>query len=232
MSLKTLMFPNDVSVNAAAKAWGSEPQELLHFLPTSNVSSHEIRKYLMKTTTFIYPGKTRPVVKELFVRFMVLSLKYPLFEDMNKALLQMLGRDYLRPDDEVLFRKKCEEIHLTLGTRSSEQAKLQRYLLDYYHNVQGEYIADFPKRVFVDTLKESPVGSFFGADSKANPAMGLNLAICIHKMGVLIRLIPIVDKASLEIIEANSLFKSVDPVIGALRLRRPIAERHTSLAIN
>jgi len=226
MSLKTFKFPDSIPIEQAATAWGVDPEPLHKFSSTDTLTSHELRKFLMKTTEFNFPGKAKPAFKEYFVRFMVLSLKYPLIEDTEKAVLQMLERDYLKPDDENLFRPKCKAMFDGL-----DKTKIQDFVLRYYEKSQTDYVAQFPTRVLAETTREVPYGSWIHTTSKISFQMGLNLAICVQKMGATLALIPIVDQVSREIIESNPLAKSFAPVLGSLRMRRNIADNHTRLAV-
>jgi hypothetical protein len=226
MSLKTFEFPKEVPVEKAAAAWGLKPGELNRFSDGDTLSSHEIRKFLMKTTDVIIHGKTNNSLKEYFVRFMVLSLKYPLIEDTEKAILEMLGRDYLKAEDAAALRKKCAEFK-----NSFDRNKHGKYILEYYEKSKEEYIAQFPKRVLLDSLREVPAGTPLQAQSKISRQMSLNLAICATKMGETIGLIPVVEEISREIIDSNPLMTSLKPVIGSLRMRRQVADLHTNLAV-
>jgi hypothetical protein len=225
MSLKTLEIPNSVPVQKAVEAWGLDPNAPFPFSGNETLSSHEIRKFLMATTKIIYPGKSKPAFKEYFVRFMVLSLKYPLIEDTEKAVLQMFDRDYLNPDDMELFRNKVQEIW-----NSIRDGKQKDHFLEYFEKSQDEYIAQFPRRVLLDTLHELPKGSKITIQSKIKQ-MSVNLLICTQKMDVTLTLIPIVDRVSREILDSNPMMKSINPIIGSLRMRRPVANIHTKLAV-
>jgi hypothetical protein len=227
VSLKTFSYPNAVPLKRAEVAWGVEPGALQKFSASETLSSHEIRKFLMKTTTVQIPGKVKTAFKEYFVRFMVLSLKYPLIEDAEKGVLQLLDRDYLKPEDMVLFRKECRATFKAL-----EKSNPQEFILSYFESSRSEYIAQFPKRVLIETLREMPYGSIFKAESKISHQMEVNLATCVHRMGSLIALIPIADQESRKILESNDLMKSLNPLIGSLRMRQPVADRHTELVIN
>jgi hypothetical protein len=226
MSLKTFKFPDSVPIERAAMAWGLEAEPLHKFSATDTLTSHELRKFLMKTTEINIPGRAQLAFKEYFVRFMVLSLKYSLIEDTEKAILQMLDRDYLKPEDEALFRQKCQE---TFNKLLKED--FQGFITNYYETSKDDYIAQFPRRVLLETAKEVPYGTRLLAQSKVSDQMGLNLAICGLKMGMTIALIPIGDLVSREIIESNPMMKSFAPLFGSLRLRRPIADQHTRFAI-
>jgi hypothetical protein len=226
MTFKTFKFPDSVPVEKAAVAWGVEAEPLYKFSATDTLTSHELRKFLMKTTAILHEGKPKPAFKEYFVRFMVLSLKYPLIEDTEKAILQLLDRDYLTKTDEDLFRKKCHETYENFDKR-----KIQRFILEQYEKFNTEYIAQFPKRILIEMARDIPFGTQFQVGSKISPQMGVNLAICGIKMGITLALIPIADQVSLEIIESNPLAKSFAPLIGSLRMRAPIADRHTGMAI-
>ena len=226
MSLKTFQFPNSIPIERAAAAWGLEPEPLQKFSAGDTLTSHELRKFLMKTTTIIHHGKSKPAFKEYFIRFMVLSLKYPLIEDTEKAVLQLLERDYLRPDDVALYRKKCKEKFDGL-----DKTKFQKFLLDYYENLKDEYVAQFPARILYESAKEAPYGTTSRASSKISPQMVMNLAICAQKMRLTLALIPVAEQVSREILESSPLMKSLAPLFGSLKMRRPIADRHTRLAI-
>jgi hypothetical protein len=225
MSLKTFKFPDSVPIQQAATAWGVEAEPLQKFSATDTLSSHELRKFLMKTTEVDLPGKAKPAFKEYFIRFMVLSLKYPLIEDTEKAILQMLDRDYLKSEDEIFFRGKCQEIFNSLAKKD-----FQKFVTNYYENSKNDYMAQFPGRVLLDVAKEVPYGTPLLAKS-ASQQIGINLAICGLKMGQTLGLIPIADQVSREIIETKSGMKSIASLFGSLKMRRPIADQHTRWAI-
>lgn len=226
MTFKSFKFPDSTPVEKAAASWGIAAEPLYKFSATDTLTSHEMRKFLMKTTEFKFPGRAKPAFKEYFVRFMVLSLKFPLIEDTEKAVLQMLERDYLKPEDEVLFRPKCKAMF-----DGFDKTKIQEFVLQYYRKTKTDYVAQFPTRVLIETVREVPYGSWIHSTSKISYQMGLNLAICVQKMGAIMPLIPIVDQVSQEIIETKSGMKSIASLFGSLRMRRPIADNHTRLAI-
>ena len=226
-----LEYPNSIPVAKAASAWGIDAQYLNEFANRGVMTSAEIKKFVLKATTIAYPGpgKSKIALKELFTRFMVLSLRYSLIEDVKKGVLQILGRDYLRPEDELAYRKKSQELFDSLKV---DWGQLQKYLMDYFRASREEYIAHIPKRVFIETLQEMPAGSTVFVDGKLkDTALGMNLIICSQKMGEMLSMVPIGDRVSREIIESNPFLKSMSPVIGSLRMRKSVADIHTKLAV-
>lgn len=226
MTFKTFKFPDSTPVEKAAASWGMEAEPLYKFSATDTLTSHELRKFLMKTTVILHGGRPKPVFKEYFVRFMVLSLKFPLIEDTEKAILQMLDRDYLKPEDEVLYRKTCRETY-----EGFDKGKLQSFMLEYYEKYNDEYVAQFPKRVLVEMARQLPYGTGMTVTSGGGPQMGMNLAVCGMRMGMTLALIPIADQVSLKVIEeATPLLKAFAPICGSLKMRRPIADQHNRWA--
>jgi hypothetical protein len=229
VSLKTLEIPNSIPVTKAASAWGIDPQYLNEFASRGVMTSAEIKKFVMKATTIACPGKSKPALREFFTRFMVLSLRYPLIEDLEKGILQLLDRDYLKPEDELAYRTKVGQV---FGSMNNDWNSIQKYVLEYFRSSSDEYIAQIPRHVFIETALEMPAGSHFLIDGKLfNTALGMNLSICGNKLGSFLGLLPIADRVSREIIESNPLVKSLSPVIGSLRMRKQVADSHTKLAV-
>jgi len=229
MSLK-FEYPASIPVLKAASAWGIDPKYIHELVNRGEVlTSVELKKFIMKASTIAYPGKSKTALREYLTRFMLLSLTYPLIEDVEKGVLQLLGRDYLKPEDERLYRVKCQEL---FDSMKHDWGVLQKYVMDYYRNSQEEYVAQIPKRVFIETLHEMPAGSSFFVDGKLkNTNLGNSLIICAQSLGRLLAMVPIGDRVSLKIMESNPLIKSMSPVIGSLRMRRSVADLHTKLAV-
>ena len=224
-----LEYPNSIPVAKAASAWGIDARYLNEFASRGVMTSAEIKKFVMKATTIASSGKSRPALKEYFTRFMVLSLKYPLIEDIEKAILQLLGRDYLKPEDERAYRAKCDQ---AFELMNRDRSSLQKYILEYFRSSSDEYIAQIPRHIFIETANEMPAGSHLLIDSKLwNTALGINLGICGQKTGALLGLLPFADRISREIIGANPLMQSLNPVIGSLRMRQSVADLHSKLAV-
>lgn len=228
MSLK-FESPTSIPVVKAASAWGIDPKYIHELMNRDVLTSIELKKFIMKASTIGYPGKSKTALRECLTRFMFLSLKYPLIEDDKKAILQLLGRDYLKPEDEQLYRVKSQEL---FDSMKHDWNVLQKYVMEYYRSSQDEYIAQIPRRVFIETLQEMPAGSTFFVDGKLkNTNLGKNLIICAQSLGSLLAMVPIGDRISREIMESNPLIKSMSPVIGSLRMRRSVADLHTKLAV-
>jgi hypothetical protein len=226
-----LEYPNSILVSKAASAWGVKLQYLAEFANRGVMTSAEIKKFVMKATTIAYPGtgKSKVALKELFTRFMVLSLRFPLIENIEIGVLQLFGRDYLRAEDESAYRRKCQELYDSL---KGDWNGLQKYMMNYFRTTNEEYIAQIPKRVFIETLQEMPAGSRIFVDGRLkNTALGSSLILCCQKMGEMILMVPIVDRVSREIIESNPFLKSMSPVIGSLKMRKSVADIHTKLAV-
>jgi hypothetical protein len=222
-------YPFSIPVAKAATAWGINPEYIHEFVNRDVLTPDEIKKFIMKAATVFYPGKSKTAIREYFTRFMILSLKYPLIEDVKKGTLQLLERDYLKPEDEQIFRVKSQDL---FDSMKHDWNLVQKYVMEYYRNSKDEYIAQIPRRVFIETLHEMPAGSLFLIDIKLkNTALGENLMICGQKLGELLTMIPIGDRVSREIIESNPLAKSFAPVLGSLRMRKTVADEHTRWAI-
>jgi hypothetical protein len=222
-------YPASIPVVKAASAWGIDPKYIHELVNRDVLTSDELKKFIMKASTIAYPGKSKTAVREYLTRFMLLSLKYPLIEDVKKATLQLLSRDYLKPEDENMYRVKSQKL---FDSMKHDWNIVQKYVMDYFRNSKDEYIAQIPRRVFIETLQEMPAGSSFFVDGNLkNTVLGESLIICGQKLGELITMVPIGDRISREIIESNPLAKSMSQVIGSLRMRRPIADLHTHLAI-
>jgi hypothetical protein len=222
-------YPTSTPVLKAASAWGINPKYIHELVNRDVLTSDELKKFIMKASTIAYPGKSKTAIREYLTRFMLLSLRYPLIEDVKKGTLQLLGRDYLKPEDEEIYRSKSQEL---FDSMKHDWNMVQKYVIDYFKNSKDEYIAQIPRRVFLETLHEMPAGSRLFVDPKLkNTGLGESLIICGQRLGELLSMVPIGDRISREIIESNPLMKSMSPVIGLLRMRRSVADLHTKLAV-
>jgi hypothetical protein len=233
MSLKTLesiKYPSEIPLNKAALAWGVTPEELQKYYIKTIWSANEVKKFLIKNTNLLVNHRPSNTLKEYFVRFMVLSLNYPLIEDPVKALLQLMERDYLKEADINEIRKKIDPV---LNKPFKETYSVREKTIVYYKESKKDYIAQFPRRVLVDCAGIYLHSETYNISSpNPNPEMIINLVKCTTALTSTLFLIPLVDKFSNEIINENVFLKSINPIVGSLRLRKPVADRHTTLSIN
>lgn len=228
-TLESIKYPNEIALDKAAVAWGVTPEELQKHSIKKVWSSNEIKKFLLKNTNFSVNHKPNKTLKEFFVRFMVLSLSHPLLENPMKAILELLEKDYLKESDIALLRKKFGAIY----PKYEESLPYRKEAIRYYKESTKDYIAQFPKRVLLESAEIFLLSERFDINSNnPNPQMLINLIKCQTALNGALFSIPSIDKLSDEIINSNPFLKSVNPILGSLRLRKPVADRHTALAIN
>lgn len=237
MASATLSYPEKLLLSEAQAAWGVSVEDLEAVQkPSSNTNqgpvwnSYDIKKFLAHTTKIVVEGKRSAALQKFFRYFMLMSLEYPLTENTSKAVLQLLKRDYLNEEDFKKYQSECERLFNHFKERSNAKELLIRYEKD-----PREMIAGFPRGLLIESLNELLSSRSLQVralnDPNPDPSQIDHMFRCANAMHLTLILIPIADEVSRTIIESNPLFQATKPMIGFLKLKKPMADQHTVISL-